>query len=180
MILALTMLRDQVSEAVHTYHPRLDVQPLQQRITPPNPSKQREGHFDAIAANNIVLDHDDGSPDNDQIPDNDGGGNMDSDLFDLLSNEEDDDDAIGKDAGKEIRKEHLESIAEAEMTAERALGGNADFMNCDELDLPPAFIEHVFSVVLGDKYHFMNQPKVPVQHEYKKPYYVALMNALLV
>ena len=34
-----------------------------------------------------------------------------------------------------------------------------------------------FSACLGDAYHAMSRAKVPVKHEFKKPYFVALQQA---
>ena len=45
------------------------------------------------------------------------------------------------------------------------------------LDPPPASIVDVFSAVLGDPWHYMDRPKVPVKHEFKKSYFVAFMEA---
>jgi hypothetical protein len=41
----------------------------------------------------------------------------------------------------------------------------------------PSSIKDVFSAVLGDAFHFMDRPKVPMHHEYKKPYFFALQEA---
>ena len=51
---------------------------------------------------------------------------------------------------------------------------------CSNLDPPPENISQCFSAVLGDVFHAMDRAKVPVKHEYKKAYFVALMNAFLV
>jgi hypothetical protein len=50
-------------------------------------------------------------------------------------------------------------------------------MSCANLDDHPANIVDVFSACLGDTFHAMDRPKVPVKHEYKKPYFVALQEA---
>ena len=136
---------------------------------------------------------------NDLLHDEDNNSNddaLDSDLFNLINddvqggddvNEDHEDEqhedrhVFNRDAGKEVRKEHLESMEEAEMMAELAeKEGKVELLFCDELDAPPDSIAHVFSSVLGDVFHAMNRAKVPVKHEYKKAYFVALMNAFLV
>ncbi|KAK3247982.1 hypothetical protein CYMTET_42537 [Cymbomonas tetramitiformis] len=52
--------------------------------------------------------------------------------------------------------------------------------SCDNLDTPPTAITDVYSSVVGDAFHFMDRPKVPVHHVYKKSYFVALRNAWFV
>jgi hypothetical protein len=54
-----------------------------------------------------------------------------------------------------------------------------ELLYCADLDEAPSHIEQVFSAVLGDTYHGMDRSKVPVRHEYKKPYKVALSRAWL-
>lgn len=41
----------------------------------------------------------------------------------------------------------------------------------------PSAIEDKFSSVVGDAFHFMDRPKVPIHHESKKSYFVALRDA---
>ena len=45
------------------------------------------------------------------------------------------------------------------------------------LDEAPARIEDCFSSVVGDSFHFMDRPKVPMHHDAKKGYFVALRQA---
>ena len=45
------------------------------------------------------------------------------------------------------------------------------------LDPPPAAIADRYSSVTGDAFHFMDRPKVPMRHEIKKAYFVALRDA---
>jgi hypothetical protein len=47
-----------------------------------------------------------------------------------------------------------------------------------KLDPPLSRIDDKASAVLGDGFHNMDQPKVSVLHDYKKPYFYALMEAL--
>jgi hypothetical protein len=55
-------------------------------------------------------------------------------------------------------------------------------LQCQQLPEPPRLneIEDVFSPLLGDVFHAMQRPYVPVKHEAKKGYYVALQNAFFV
>ena len=46
-----------------------------------------------------------------------------------------------------------------------------------KLEDPPPTITGSFSNILGDSFHFMDRPKFPVHHEYKKSYFVALREA---
>lgn len=43
----------------------------------------------------------------------------------------------------------------------------------------PEKIEDKFSLVLGDAFHFMDRAQVPVHHEVKKAYFMALSRAFL-
>ena len=45
------------------------------------------------------------------------------------------------------------------------------------LDPRPATVFDFFSCVLGDGFHYMDRPKVPMHHDCKKAYFVALRNA---
>jgi len=53
---------------------------------------------------------------------------------------------------------------------------------CDQLGDPPrpSDIADIFSSVLGDIFHAMDRPKVPVKHASKKGYFVALQNAFFI
>lgn len=105
---------------------------------------------------------------------------FDSELFNLSQNEDGDDPLVGEDAGKEIQQEHLESILAAELVAEMAQKEEKMelFLYCNDLDTPPDWIKQLFSCILGDIVHAMNQAsKVPVKHEYKQAYFVSLMKA---
>eukprot|EP00956_Cyclotella_meneghiniana_P003609 scaffold4428_cov57-Cyclotella_meneghiniana.AAC.1 len=55
-------------------------------------------------------------------------------------------------------------------------------LQCEFLQQPPKAddIEDVFSPLLGDVFHAMQRPYVPVKHEAKKGYFVALQNAFFV
>jgi hypothetical protein len=45
------------------------------------------------------------------------------------------------------------------------------------LDEAPTAIEDNFSSVVGDSFHFMDRPKIPLHHDGKKGYFVALRQA---
>ena len=47
-----------------------------------------------------------------------------------------------------------------------------------KLDKPPDSIVDRFRSVLGDPFHIMDRPKVPIKHECKKAYFVAFMEAV--
>jgi hypothetical protein len=68
-------------------------------------------------------------------------------------------------------------VSLAAIAAEQAQQQNTPKMSCANLDDPPAIIVDVFSACLGDTFHAMDRPKVPIKHEYKKPYFVALQEA---
>lgn len=48
---------------------------------------------------------------------------------------------------------------------------------CPPLDPPPERIPDRFSAVLGDAFHMMDRPKVPMSHSSKKAYFVSLQEA---
>ena len=55
-------------------------------------------------------------------------------------------------------------------------------IQCHDLGKPPdpKDIADIFSPVLGDVFHAMDRPKVPIKHEAKKSYFVAFQNAFFV
>jgi hypothetical protein len=177
IVLSLTMLRKHLPASnVRTCNACPMVQTMTLRITPPNPVNcatgatgldtgvdGSEARFDAII--------------NDAVGD-------DSSIIDLITNDDSiDDSAANEDqnANYEIRKEHLEAIASAAEAAERVQNNpmETELLYCAELDAVPDHIDQVFSAVLGDPYHCMDRAKVPVRHEYKKAFKVALSRAWL-
>jgi hypothetical protein len=95
----------------------------------------------------------------------------DSNIFDAVDNE--------RIMEGEMSHTDLELIESVTLLASQAKNGmgNTDAFICEHLDDPPECIHDVFSSVLGDSFHQMKRPYVPIQHEYKKPYFVALMRA---
>jgi hypothetical protein len=81
--------------------------------------------------------------------------------------------------GEMLSPTNLELIETVTLLASEAKNGmgNIDAFICEHLDDPPECIRDVFSSVLGDSFHQMKRPYIPIQHEYKKPYFVALMRA---
>jgi hypothetical protein len=77
--------------------------------------------------------------------------------------------------------EDIDLIEAARVLAEAATSGTFNSLPafiCQHLDKPPeSTIKDVFSSVLGDAFHQMKRPYVPIKHEHKKPYFVALMRA---
>jgi len=100
-----------------------------------------------------------------------------ADLIDFDSDDDSDsDNSDDQNAHYDIRKEHLQAISLAEEAAAKAQHDSADIelLYCNDLDDVPDQINQAFSAVLGDPYHGMDRAKVPVQHEYKKAFKVAL------
>ena len=58
-----------------------------------------------------------------------------------------------------------------------AITNSTSFLAASMLDEAPTMIEDNFSSVVGDSFHFMDRPKVPMQHDGKKGYFVALRQA---
>jgi len=52
-------------------------------------------------------------------------------------------------------------------------------LSCPQLDAPPnpRDVSNKYSAVLGDGFHAMHRPKVPMEHDSKKAYFVALQEA---
>jgi hypothetical protein len=173
--LPLTMLKVHVdSDTIRTYG-QAAVRISTRRITPP--SRIRENPIVV----ETVFDGDDSDSDNDE-PGGDEFIDPGPGLFDRFQNNDDEaegTDPLSFDAGKELLQEHIDLVRATEVAADLAEkeGGRVDHMRCEGLDEPPDLIEDVFSAVLGDPWHGMDRPKVAVKHEYKKPYFYALMNA---
>jgi hypothetical protein len=55
-------------------------------------------------------------------------------------------------------------------------------LRCEHLPDPPkpSEIRDIYSPLLGDVFHAMNRPRVPVKHEAKKGFFVALQNAFFI
>ena len=181
VILPLSMLRvHDDSCTVRTF--RGQTQPhWQRRITRPAPSPSTKTTDSTPIDANVDDTNKESDLEND--PENDSS-KMDGDLLDMLS-AEDDIDVDGNDESNDINL--LEAITEAALAAEHAVqAAEADMTDlnaklvCDELDDPPEQIEHKFSAILGDVFHAMDRTRVPVRHEYKKAYFVALMRAFFV
>ena len=83
-------------------------------------------------------------------------------------------DGYADDYAAELTADEIEKARAAVTAAARsAHGANADV----PLDAPPAHITDMFSSVLGDAFHYMDRPKVPMHHGDKKGYFVALQEA---
>ena len=95
---------------------------------------------------------------------------------------DDDDESVEDDyefwdrTGADLHANDVELVRAAQAAATAAATPNVDV----HLDPPPAQIDDVFSCVLGDAFHFMDRPKVPVHHDTKKAYFVALRDAWFV
>ena len=82
---------------------------------------------------------------------------------------------------KELTSDSIEYLRAAIFEAKETESGKIP-LHCDGLDAPPKpeLIEDKNSAVLGDVFHAMDRAKVPVKHEAKKSYFVALREAFLV
>ena len=79
--------------------------------------------------------------------------------------------------------EELEELLHAAIYESKETGnGEKVPLQCEELDDPPApdLIQDKYSAVLGDVFHAMDRAKVPIKHEAKKSYFVALREAFLI
>ena len=102
--------------------------------------------------------------DDDAAPGYTGGGHHDGDH---------DGDAAELDLG-DVRAARAAAAAAA-----AAIHGGTTAKVATPLDAPPLSpIRDVFSSVIGDNFHMMDRPKVPVHHSSKKGYFVALQEAM--
>jgi hypothetical protein len=76
-----------------------------------------------------------------------------------------------------VPEKHVALVQHAELVAATAEQGNRQGMQCEHLDEPPDEIDDCFSAIVGDPFHGIQRPKVPIKHDYKKPYHVAAMKA---
>jgi hypothetical protein len=96
---------------------------------------------------------------------------------------EDDDDSIqGEESNQSCEDEDVSNLTSNEISTVRAamVAGTTNTMSAlvaSMLDEAPTTIEDRFSSVVGDSFHFMDRPKVPMHHDGKKGYFVALRQA---
>ena len=96
---------------------------------------------------------------------------------------EDDDESIqGEESNQSIKDEDVSNLTSNEIATVRAamVAGNTNSTRAlvaSMLDEAPTTIEDRFSSVIGDSFHFMDRPKVPMHHDGKKGYFVALRQA---
>ena len=87
------------------------------------------------------------------------------------------------DDAAELRLDDVRAARAAAAAAAAAIHDGPQCFGCDgnvktPLDkVPAAPIRDVFSSVLGDVFHMMDRPKVPMHHSSKKGYFVALQEA---
>ncbi|KAL7546679.1 hypothetical protein ACHAWF_010011 [Thalassiosira exigua] len=82
---------------------------------------------------------------------------------------------------KELTSEDIEYLQSAIFDAENALSGKAVLESKFLSKAPdPTKIKNKFRTVLGDVFHAMDRSKVPVRHEAKKAFFVALRDAFFV
>jgi hypothetical protein len=167
VLLPLTMLKEHVeSDNVCVFGQLSSPMSTVRRVTPPSRAS-RESRDSLL---NLLDDDSSDSEDDaehiaDYNPDND---------------EPRNEDDTGLDANNDVLQEHLNLIEEAAVAAGLAeKEGRVNLLFCEKLDDAPEIIKQIFSAVLGDIFHGMNQAKVPVRHEYKKGYYIAFMKAFL-
>jgi hypothetical protein len=85
------------------------------------------------------------------------------------------------DAMRDLTSEDIELLRAAVFEAKETEMGKAP-LRCEGLDDAPSpeTIQDKFSATLGDVFHAMDRAKVPIKHEAKKAYFVALRDAFLV
>lgn len=170
LVLPLSMLRPHIpSQEIRVYEPP-HTSTQSRLITPP--TTQQSGVYKRQVL--VDLESSDDDPEDsiaiglDRLEDT--LGNSDEELTDLE-----------RDARIERLTEQLDTINESIFLAESAeTEGCLDGLVSQFLDSMPTALKYIFSAVLGDCYHAMDRPKVPIRHEYKKAYFVALMHAFFI
>jgi hypothetical protein len=92
----------------------------------------------------------------------------------ILFDSQDDEEYLQEDL---VPDEHVDLVQRTELVARTAEQGNRQAMQCEHLDAPPDEIDNYFSAIVGDPFHAIQRPKVPIKHDYKKPCHVAAMKA---
>jgi hypothetical protein len=77
----------------------------------------------------------------------------------------------------EIDEHDVELVRAALAAVDDAAQASPTTSATTPLDEAPARIHDHFSAVLGDVFHLMDRPKVPVRHHAKKPYFVSMRDA---
>jgi hypothetical protein len=93
----------------------------------------------------------------------------------ILFDSQDDEECLQEDMM--VPDEHVDLVQRTELVARTAEQGNRQAMQCEHLDAPPDEIDDCFSAIVGDPFHGIQRPKVPIKHDCKKPYHVAAMKA---
>ena len=90
-----------------------------------------------------------------------------------------DDDLFCSEDGDELTEKDIETLRSVLVFAEEQPNNVKDILKCHGLDdAPNSTIKDVYSAVLGDPWHGMDRPYVPVGHEAKKMYSVAFSEAM--
>jgi len=162
VILPLSMLKNHVeSPRVRVFGGKRSDVNAERRITPPSsaPGKSSERR-------DTVIEEIDGDDDEiNRIFGESGSG---------------DDNVLNENARETMTAEVIDLIKTAALEAKKTQkqrGTHSNFMVAEHLDAPPEIVWDAFSAVLGDPFHGMKRARVDVNHEYKKPYCVALMLA---
>jgi len=88
--------------------------------------------------------------------------------------------ALESDAREALRTELFEALHAAQIVADRAqFEKEFDLLHCPELGAPPPQVLDKFKAVQGDMFHAIDRIKIPMRHEYKKAFKVAMMRAFL-
>lgn len=97
---------------------------------------------------------------------------MDEDILEL-----DESIDLGRVNPEAVKDQH-ELVRQAELVADQGEQGQVHLLYHEKLDPVPKDIKCKFSAVLGDGFHLLSWVKVPVNHELKKAYKIAMMKAL--
>jgi len=93
---------------------------------------------------------------------------------------EDDDDSIqDEESNQSSKDDNMTNLTSNDIATVRAamvaaITNSTSFLAASMLDEAPKTIEDNFSSVVGDSFHFMDRPNVPMQHDRKKGCFVAL------
>jgi hypothetical protein len=185
IILPLSMLRPhEETQDIRVYQPRITSPSPNRRITRPSmQQKETVPTLPATAALTLSIDSDSDNEEDDDVRVVDTLDDVAASLEDLLLEDDASGKALSSDASQERLIQHLNAIEESELRAELAANGSRDDLQVlfsEHLHDIPDDLSYAFSAVLGDTYHAIARCQIPIRHEYKKAYSVAMMQAFFV
>eukprot|EP00956_Cyclotella_meneghiniana_P022745 scaffold43394_cov22-Cyclotella_meneghiniana.AAC.1 len=175
LVVPIQMLKEHVeSEAIRAYPSHANAN-QNTGTTPPAPNPEVSDRIGTESDQNVTI----RTESADEAP-------VDTNQLDVADNDEEGLGLTNEYPSEDGLEEILETLTSYDIEMLRAcaiegssVDGHRTPLQCEWLPEPPKAdeIQDVFSPLLGDVFHAMQRPYVPVQHEAKKGYFVALQNA---